>query len=282
MNALPRPSPVRLLSILLLSLAVGCSGSVDAAPLRAQDASATSDSASSTGSLDDDAFAWPWSATGEDGGIPPIPTSSASGPPSLGSPSPSGYAPSPDAGCTAPPSAGDLLIDELMIQSVSGTGDYGEWIEVASTRPCALDIRGLHGDCPSGSKVRTFDIDEDLWIPPFGTFLVADSADPATNHDLPAPLVVWSGQPGDVLRNKGGTVDLWLGDTLVDTLTFPALKLTIGASVAFPADCDPSVRSDWSAWQTSTASFFPGFFGTPNAANTDVSCAVSPQVDAGP
>jgi hypothetical protein len=166
-----------------------------------------------------------------------------------------------------------------MIESVAGTGDYGEWIEVTSRRPCALNLRGLHGDCPSGSKVRTFDVGEDVWIPPLGTFVIADSAGPATNHDLPPPLLVWSGQPGDVLRNKGGTVDLRVGGTLIDSLTFPALKLTVGASVAFPADCDPEARGDWSAWQTSVASYFPGFFGTPNAPNSDVSC---PLTGAGP
>jgi hypothetical protein len=87
---------------------------------------------------------------------------------------------------------------------------------------------------------------------------------------------MWSGAPGDVLRNKGGTIVLSESGAVVDTLTYPALKLTVGASVAFPADCDPSVRSDWTAWQTSSSPFFPGFYGTPNAANTDVSCPLAP------
>jgi hypothetical protein len=67
-------------------------------------------------------------------------------------------------------------------------------------------------------------------------------------------------------------VDLWMGDALVDTVTFPSLKLVVGASVEFPADCDPSVRGDFDTWQTSTSSFFPGFLGTPNSPNTDVTC----------
>jgi hypothetical protein len=87
---------------------------------------------------------------------------------------------------------------------------------------------------------------------------------------------VWAGEPGDVLRNKGGTIVLSVSGTLIDTLTYPALKLTVGASIAFPADCDPATRSDWTAWQTSTFSFFPGFHGTPNATNTDVSCSLPP------
>jgi hypothetical protein len=171
-----------------------------------------------------------------------------------------------------PPSAGDLQIEELLIESVAGTGDYGEWLEVRSLLPCAIDLRGLHGECPSGAKVRTFDVIDDLWIPPLGSFVVADSSDPAIDHALPGTLLVWAGQPGDVLRNKGATVSLYAQGTLVDSVTYPALTLVVGASVAFPADCPISRRGDWSAWQTSNASWFPGYRGTPNAPNSDVHC----------
>jgi hypothetical protein len=111
-----------------------------------------------------------------------------------------------------------------------------------------------------------------VWIPARGTFLVADSKDPAINHDLPGTLVVWLGQPGDVLRNKGTTVTLRMAGAIIDSITYPALAITIGASLAFPAGCDLGQRSDWTRWQPSTFSWFPGFFGTPNAPNTDVTC----------
>jgi hypothetical protein len=178
----------------------------------------------------------------------------------------------PEGACGAPPGPGDLVIDELMIESVAGAGDYGEWLEVTSTLPCALNLRGLSGECPAGAKVHSFDVTDDVWIPPGGTFIVADSADPAIDHDLPGTLVTWSGQPGDVLRNAGGTVTLLSGETIVDSVTWPKLKLTPGVSVAFPADCDPSMRQDFTSWQPSTASWFPGFYGTPNAPNVDVQC----------
>jgi hypothetical protein len=178
----------------------------------------------------------------------------------------------PSGACTQPLAPGDLVIDELMIESVAGSGDYGEWLEVQSTLDCALDLKGLHGDCPRGAMVATFDVTSDIWIPPRGTFLVADSSRPAINHHLPGTLLVWYGQPGDVLRNKGTTVSLRVGDTIVDSLTYPALSLTVGTSLAFPADCDPSVRTDFSRWQHSTASWFPGFLGTPNEPNVDVHC----------
>jgi hypothetical protein len=178
----------------------------------------------------------------------------------------------PDGECPAPLGPGDLRIDELMIESVAGTGDDGEWLEIESVLDCAVNLGGLHGECPRGAKVATFDVTGDLWIPPRGTFVVADSTDPAINHDLPGTVVAWSGHQGDVLRNMGSTITVSLNGMLLDTVTYPALTLAVGASVAFPSNCDPSQRSDFSQWKRSTSSWFPGFLGTPNAPNTDVAC----------
>jgi hypothetical protein len=190
--------------------------------------------------------------------------------------SPAGPEPPFDPGeggvCSGPLAPGDLVIDELMIESVGGAGDHGEWLEVTSTLPCAVDLRGLHGTCPNGAKVRTFVISEDIWIPGLGTFIVADSNVAAINHNLPGTVVVWSGQPGDVLRNKGDTVTLLLSDVVIDSLTYPSMTWTAGASLEFASACAPARRSDWAAWQLSAASFFPGFYGTPNAPNDDVPC----------
>jgi hypothetical protein len=174
--------------------------------------------------------------------------------------------------CPGEIAEGDLVIDELMIAAVAGTGDHGEWLEVKSTRDCALDLRGLRGECPNGAHVYAFDVTEDVWLPPRGTFVVADSSDPALNHSLPGRVLQWSGGPGDVLRNKGGTVALRANGALIDTLTYPARPLTVGTSLAFPDDCPASARLDTTRWQSSAASFFPSFFGTPNATNADIRC----------
>lgn len=178
----------------------------------------------------------------------------------------------PDGACPQPLAPGDLRIDELMIESVAGTGDDGEWLEIESVLDCAANLGGLHGECPRGAKVAAFDVTGDLWLPPRGTFVVADSTDPAINHDLPGTVVAWFGHQGDVLRNMGSTITVSLNGMLIDTVTYPSLTLAVGASVAFPANCDPSQRSDFSQWKRSTASWFPGFLGTPNAPNTDVEC----------
>jgi hypothetical protein len=178
----------------------------------------------------------------------------------------------PEGACAQPIAAGDLVVDELMVESVAGTGDYGEWLEIESTLTCAADLRGLHGETADGAKIRTFDVGDDLWLPPGGTLVVADSEDPTLNHELPGLLIAWAGHPGDVLRNQGGTVTLRLDDTIVDTVTWPAYKGPVGTSVEFPADCPLASGGDFGKWRPATASWFPGFAGTPNAPNTDVKC----------
>jgi hypothetical protein len=242
----------------------------------ASEANAFGDDASALAAGDDAG----WGDDGDDAGEPPWDAVApvgvdAVGPLSLGDSAVADTSTAdamPEAPCTQPLGAGDLLVDELMIESVDGAGDDGEWLEVESTAACAVNLRGLHGECPVGAKVHTFDVSEDIWIPPGGTFLVADSADPAVNHYLPGLVLSWAGQPGDVLRNEGGTVTLSDGSTLVVSLTWPALKPIVGASVELPADCPADDVDDFDEWQTSTSSWFPGFFGTPNAPDTDVTC----------
>ena len=43
-----------------------------------------------------------------------------------------------DGPCAQPLGPGVLVIDEMMIESVAGTGDYGQWIEIASTSACPV------------------------------------------------------------------------------------------------------------------------------------------------
>jgi hypothetical protein len=223
------------------------------------------------GGNDDSSSALPASNQGADANVEPPGDDAA--PDDSSSPLDAAQSAAPPPGaCASPLAPGDLVIDELMIESVAGTGDYGEWLEVRSTLPCSADLRGLHGECPSGAKVRTFDVTDHLWVPAGGTFVVADSYDPAINHDLPGDVIAWSSQPGDVLRNKGATISLLVQDQLIDSVTYPALKLTVGTSLEFPPDCPLDRRSDWTAWEASSTSWFPGFFGTPNAPNADVSC----------
>jgi hypothetical protein len=183
-------------------------------------------------------------------------------------------------GATCPGSLapGDLVIEELMIASRSGGGDHGEWLEVMSTRDCAIDLKGLYAEVPHGKGATLASITTDVTLPPHGFFLIADSSDPAINNGLPGTVVTWgTGTSSDVLLNSGDTITLYTASVTVDTLTYPdPTKMIDGASMAFPSDCDPSLRTAFGNWQPSVYSWTPGYFGTPAAPNTDVSCPVAP------
>jgi hypothetical protein len=185
----------------------------------------------------------------------------------------------PDADvCTFDLGPGDLVIDELMIASQAGAGDHGEWLEVASTQDCVLDLKGLFAAVVHGKGAVTASIANDVLLPPHGYFLIADSAEPSLNNNLPGMVFVWgSGTSSDVLDNSGDTITLYTATATIDTLTYPdSDKLVDGSSMEFPADCAPSMRVEFGNWQAAVASWTPGLFGTPMGPNSDVSCPVLP------
>jgi hypothetical protein len=273
MNRTPRLF-ARMLCFALAAFAPACNPELQSADPSTispgDDAAAQAPLAGDDAAVGDDAT----TLIGDDGGGAPAPTDPDAGGTVVATPeaAPGPIDAAPDGACTQPIAAGDLVVDELMIESVAGAGDYGEWLEIASTLPCTVDVGGLHGETSDGAKVRTFDVSFDLWLEPGATFVVADSPDPTLNHQLPGTVLAWSGHPGDVLRNAGGTLTLRLGDLLLDSITWPAYKLGVGASVELPDDCPRASAGDFGRWQPASASWFPGFRGTPNAPNTDVIC----------
>ncbi|MDB4938204.1 MAG: hypothetical protein JWP87_5176, partial [Labilithrix sp.] len=181
----------------------------------------------------------------------------------------------PKVFCAGALAAGDLAIGELLINSRAGSGDDGEWVEIRSTRTCWLKLQGLVIESPRGTAApNTATITEDFELAPNGTFVVADSADPAKNHALPGKVFAWGAT--DVLKNDGDTVALKIGATVIDTITYPAFSnLVAGRTLAFPADCPANVRTDWTRWSLTFDVYspaLPGFKGTPNGANADVAC----------
>lgn len=267
--------PLQVL-FLLTAVGAGCAGS-GLTGFADEDAGAVVDATAADGPPvvfpPDD----PLTAAGEDGGAPDDAALLIVTPPTDDDASVVPTGPSFDAGpdgeCGEPLGPGDLAIDELLIASLSGTGDHGEWLEVASARACALDLVGLHAECPVGAKVITLDVTTDVWIPAGGFFVIADSTDPAVNHALPALVLGWAGSPGDVLRNEGGTVTLIANGALIDSVTYPDFKkLPVGTSITFPSDCAMASRSSWALWQPSRTSWFPELYGSPNALNDDVQC----------
>jgi hypothetical protein len=171
-----------------------------------------------------------------------------------------------------PLKAGDLAIVEIMIASTSGVGDRGEWVEMQSTQSCRLNLNGLRIQSPRDTGLDYVDITADTLLDPNATFIVADSADPTLNNNLPGLLFSWNSS--DVLKNSGDTVTLLSGTTTIDELTYPdwTASLQYGRTVSFPSDCTWADRSSWSRWSWSFNTWTGTLRGTPNAYNVDVAC----------
>jgi len=184
-----------------------------------------------------------------------------------------GSAPPPKVAC-APMAPGDLAVVELMISSRAGSNDDGEWVEIQSTRDCWLQIKGLTITSPRGAATaNTVTVTESWELPPHGTFVVADSADPAKNGEIPGKVFAWSAL--DVLKNDGDSVRLEAGATVIETFTYPEFtNLGSGRALAFPDDCTWDVRADWARWSLTFSSWPVASTkkGTPNARNLDVAC----------
>jgi hypothetical protein len=205
----------------------------------AGDDASTGDDSSSTG--DDDSS----TTTGDDSGTP--------------------------GACPSPLGAGDLAIIEIMIASVATTGDQGEWLEIQNTHSdCTLDVNGLH---VATAENVTADVTTDLYVPPSGYLVIADSTDPTVDNNLPGTVIGFANTPSDALQDTGDTITLSVSGTTIDSVTYPDYSnLQAGRSLSFPNDCAWSVRSDWTRWSFSFNAWTPGFQGTPNADNTDISC----------
>jgi hypothetical protein len=182
-----------------------------------------------------------------------------------------------DGVCPNPVGPGDLAIVEIMIQSISGEGDRGEWVEIQNTRNCALNLNGLRIESPRGSDAPDgVDVSYDLMLGANQTFIVADSADADVNHNLPGTVLSWIGT--DALKNDGDTIRVLAGTTVIDELTYSNWGAHVGRSVSFSIDCPWNVRSDWARWSWSFNTFEQapdggvGQQGTPNADNDDVAC----------
>jgi hypothetical protein len=173
-----------------------------------------------------------------------------------------------DAGTAKPcgPLApGDLAIVEMMISSVTGQGDKGEWVEVQNTRDCTLTVSGLAFESPRGSATDRAEVTETLVLAPRSTFVVG-----GPNVTIPGKLFRWTGS--DVLKNSGDTARLVTTSAVIDEVTYPGYAFTTGVSLSFPTACSWTDRTSWDRWSASFKEWSPGFKGTPNADNTDVAC----------
>jgi hypothetical protein len=174
-----------------------------------------------------------------------------------------------DAGLCAIVGPGSLFITELMIASRAGSNDDGEWVELRNTQNCVLPLDGITVQSPRGAGSAD-SVTLSGSLAPGETVIAAASNVASANHSLPGKVFSF-GAP-DVLKNDGDSLTVLKGAIVIDSFTYPKIVLRPGSSIALPSDCTTANRADIARWSFSAKSWTPGFFGTPNAANDDVSC----------
>ncbi len=175
--------------------------------------------------------------------------------------------------CAGPIQAGDLRIVEILVDSIAGTGDKGEWIEIENARSCTVNLDGVRVSSPRvATAADEAIISGTTLLPPGERFIVASSTSGAVNGGLPGLVVAFAGNGSDFLDGYQDLIMVQAGQTLVDLFTYDLIGLSIGTPYAFPEMCAESLRKTVSSWKVSRHAWSPGKFGTPNAPNDDVAC----------
>ncbi|GMV40003.1 MAG: hypothetical protein AMXMBFR64_17190 [Myxococcales bacterium] len=171
------------------------------------------------------------------------------------------------AGCTpeclllsSPIVPGDLVITEIMVDSVAVDDAVGEWFEVFNRTGEILSIGGLHVADGQGSALVL-----SVLIPPYGTVVLGRSADPALNGGVPVDYVY----EGVTLGDSEGTLALSVGGVLIDQVEWWAgWPLASGAALSLDvASYDAVANDDPASWCLATQVYGTGDRGTPGLAN---------------
>lgn len=151
-----------------------------------------------------------------------------------------------DAGAACPPTSARVAIVEVMVAALSGSTDRGEWIEILNAGDCEVDLGGT--ELVSGTAVFTM---PSLVIPPGGRRVLAQSGDTAENHGL--VVNVDYGSSGIVLDNGGDTIELRMGATTIDRVSWIATDHVASSSRMFPDGSAISGNDSQVRWCNSTS-----------------------------
>ena len=176
-------------------------------------------------------------------------------------------APPTDAGPGCALEAGSVAIVEAMVSSRSGSGDLGEWFEVVSTAPCALDLTGMVIVSPDGGGTEQSHTVGALTLMPGARLVFAQSGNAMENHLLPHDYVYGS---TIVLDNASDWIELRVGADVVDRVAWPSGGFSHGRARQFPQGGDVGSNANWSLWCDATDRYSDAggtFYGTPQMPN---------------
>ncbi len=162
-----------------------------------------------------------------------------------------------------PPTAGSLVISELM-PNPSGTDSDREWIELTATQD--VDLTGLEIGRDEEIKLTIGAGEPDCFPVAAGErVLLAKQTDEAINGGLPAPDFEMGNDL--TLLNSGGDLFLRYRGELVDAMSYSGS--TDGAAWQLSADAlSAEANDDEASWCDAIAPYGEGDLGTPRAENT--------------
>ncbi len=164
---------------------------------------------------------------------------------------------------SAPVGAGDLVITEVMADTVEIPDQAGEWVELVNVTSVPIDLRGLElADEGSDSHVIAGPVP--VLAAPGEQVVLARNADPAVNGGLDADY----GYDGMVLGNSEDEIVLLAGGIVVDRIAYSAGFVVAGASTSLrPEAMDAVANDDPGSWCHAAQEYAPGNAGSPGAAN---------------
>lgn len=177
----------------------------------------------------------------------------------------------PDGGTGCAPTAGALVITEVMIASAAGGNDRGEWFEITNTGACTVSLAGVELVSPTSAGNEKKHAVSGGLVAPGAYFVFALSGEVTENHNLPYDYV-YGDVPADdvILNNSADWLELRFGGNALDRVTWPGSGFVAGKSRAFPVGTTATTNDTWSNSCNATATYATvggTFYGTPRAAN---------------
>lgn len=170
------------------------------------------------------------------------------------------------------PQPGEIVITEVLPNPDFVADDTGEWFELHSLATTDFHLNGLEiGKSIEDAAEDTIAYPECITISPGQYAVVAKTADPMLNGEVPAEVIVW--ETDISLTNTDGSLWVGIAGELLDVVTWGSAGT--GESTQLDPDFfDPAVNDDLLNWCDATEPFNAGDVGTPGLANSE--CFIAP------
>jgi hypothetical protein len=158
------------------------------------------------------------------------------------------------------PTAGQLVISEILADPAAVTDANGEWFEVYNRAAGALQLGGL--SVTIGTGTGTFTITTALSMPAGAYFVFGRNGDTTVNGNVAMNVVY-----GNLALSNATTITLKVGGLVVDTFAYNSGFGVSGASMSLdPGKLDATLNDATINWCASTVPFGSGDKGTPGSA----------------